>query len=363
MKLNNLQALRAIAAMMVFLVHLNQVEAKYGGSDLQLLGSWTSVGAWGVDLFFVLSGFVMMLVTIDKVGSTDLGWKFIYSRVTRIFPLWWACFGALLAVWFVAPELIYGGKHTDPPILKDFFLIIHDGPPLLETGWTLRHELSFYAVFGAFLFLPIGLVGRLWGLLLWLLAIIGAHMFLTMEDGTLFGLAVHPMTLEFIGGAFAAWVWHKTQGAFGFSALLLGVISFFLAGAVMLVDPDPGVAFANPYMDDWLRAILMGPSAILIVYGAAALEVRNKVKAEGVFVSIGDWSYSLYLTHMLVLNALGVLWGRMAHPNLYDNVVVLPVIIVVCIFVSWVSYRIVEQPSLALSRALISKPKPSSASA
>ncbi len=357
MKLNNLQALRAIAAMMVFFLHLHDVEAKYGGSDVQLLGSWTEVGAWGVDLFFVLSGFVMMLVTMDKKGSASLSWNFLYARVTRIYPLWWACFGALLIFWFIAPELVYGGKHTDPPILKDFFLIIHDSSPLLETGWTLRHELYFYVVFGAMLFFPINLSMRLVTLAFWLGVIVLANLVLTLDAGTLLGLAVHPMTLEFIGGAFAAWIWHKTKGAFGFSALLLGLTWFFLGGAVMLIQPDPGITGTSPFIDDWFRVLTMGPSAILIVYGAAALELKNKIKAEGLFVSIGDWSYSLYLTHMLTLNALGIIWGRMAHPSLYDNLIALPAIIVICIAVSWISYRVVERPSLRLTRALVSKPR------
>ena len=70
MKLNNLQALRGIAASAVYFVHYEDIERKYGGGET-LLGPWANVGGWCVDLFFALSGFVMVFVLHKKEGTFE----------------------------------------------------------------------------------------------------------------------------------------------------------------------------------------------------------------------------------------------------------------------------------------------------
>lgn len=345
MKLNNLQVLRAIAAYLVLLAHIEDVEKKYG--EARILGTWTNAGDWGVDLFFVLSGFVMVMVSRDTLGSvTDAG-KFLWSRATRIYPIWWLCLTALIAIWFVRPEIVYGGGQQEINFFKDFLLIPKTESPLLETGWTLVHEMYFYVIFALLLLMPVGERGRLPLIAVWGVIAISAGLILhpTRSEEPLLTLITHPMTLEFIAGAFCAVLWKTTRGALGVPALIAGCV-YLLIGMSCYVD---GFLFRGqnpPLTLDWARVLFFLPSAALLTYGAASIELRQGWKAEGLPVSLGDWSYSLYLTHMLSANGLGLIWGKVAMPGLVDNVFGLIGITVGCTIIASLSYKLFEQPIL-----------------
>ncbi len=332
-QLNNLQILRAIAALMVFVVHLEDVERRYGGGAL--LGPWADAGAWGVDLFFVISVFVMVHITGHISGGASAAGRFLYARAARIYPLWWACLTALVAVWLFAPQMVYSGKHVDPPLLKDYLLIIHANPPLLETGWTLIHEMYFYAVFAVLLFAPVGYRSRFWLVLGWAALVIAGELALKPQAGTLSYLALHPMTLEFVMGAMAAYALRRWKGEAGLMAAIAGIAWLVLGVSAAILEP---------WRDAWTRVLMFGPGSALLVYGLTALETRNGARGQGLGVKIGDWSYSLYLTHMLTLNAFGVLWGMIALPSLADNAAGLIALTVACIACSWLSYRFFEMP-------------------
>lgn len=345
MKLNNLQVLRAIAAYLVLLAHVEDVEKKYG--EARILGTWTNAGDWGVDLFFVLSGFVMVMVSRDTLGSvTDAG-RFLWSRATRIYPLWWLCLTALIAIWFVRPEIVYGGGQQEINFFKDYLLIPKTESPLLETGWTLIHEMYFYLVFALMLAMPLGERGRLPLIALWGVIVVSLGLIFQPNRGEepLLTLITHPMTLEFIAGAFCAMLWKTTKGALGVPALIAGSI-YMIIGMVFYVDGSLYQGESAPLTLDWARVLLFLPSAALLTYGAASIELRQGWKAEGLPVSLGDWSYSLYLTHMLSANGLGLIWGKLAMPGLVDNVFGLIGITVGCTIIASLSYRLFEQPVL-----------------
>ncbi len=345
MKLNNLQALRGMAAYMVLLAHLDDVERKYGQG--RLLGEWADLGIWGVDLFFVLSGFVMVMITANTPGSARAAGRFLWSRVSRIYPLWWLCLSALVPIWLFKPEYVYGGVQNEINFLKDYLLIPKTESPLLQTGWTLLHEMYFYVVFAVLLLLPMDGRRRLMGIGLWGLIVLSAGLLLSPVKGgsPMLALATHPMTLEFVAGAFCAFLWKASRGAFGLTALV--------AGALMLLPClyiyKYGLVYSvtgGTVSGDWIRVILFLPSAALITYGAASVELRRGWRASGLPVWLGDWSYSLYLTHMLAVNAFGIVWGKVAVPGLVDNVFGLAGVTLGCTLVAALCYRFFELPLL-----------------
>ncbi|MFN4185736.1 MAG: acyltransferase family protein [Hyphomonas sp.] len=343
MKLNNLQVLRAIAAYMVLLAHIEDIEAKRGIG--QILGPWTDIGDWGVDLFFVLSGFVMVLVSHNTLGSVKDAGKFLWSRATRIYPLWWLCLSALVPIWLFRPELVYGGTQQEINFLKDYLLIPKTESPLLQTGWTLVHEMYFYIFFAVILMMPLGERRRLPLVLLWGTVAVGAGLILSPSQGEapILRLITHPMTLEFVAGALAAFIWRSTKGALGLPVLIAGIIALVI-GMAGYVNGALG-ASAEGYMTmDRARVILFLPSAALLTYGAASIELRHGWRLNGLPVRLGDWSYSLYLTHMLSANFFGLVWGRFAMPGLLDNAIALPAIVVGCTLVAWASFTLFEQP-------------------
>lgn len=349
MKLNNLQTLRAIAAYMVLLAHLEDVERKYGQG--RLLGEWADLGVWGVDLFFVLSGFVMVMISGDALGSARAAGRFLWSRASRIYPLWWLCLSALVPIWLVKPEYVYGGYQTEINFFKDYLLIPKTESPLLQTGWTLVHEMYFYIVFAVLLLLPMDGRRRLMGIGLWGLVALSAGIALSPVKGEapMLALVTHPMTLEFVAGAFCAYLWKASRGAFGLTALIAGALlllpSLYVAKYGLMYQVT-GSALSQ----DWIRVILFLPSAALLTYGAASVELRRGWRARGLPVWLGDWSYSLYLTHMLTLNAFGLVWSKIAVPGLVDNVFGLAGITLGCTVVAALCYRFFELPLLDKAR-------------
>lgn len=353
MRLNNLQALRAIAALLVVLVHMKDAELKLGGATL--LGDWTAFGVVGVDLFFVLSGFVMVFTTETKTGGTSDSLRFFYSRVTRVYPIWWLTLSALIVFWMIKPELVYSGNYTDPNFVKDYLLIISDQAPLLAVGWTLIHEMYFYVVFTLILFLPYGPRFRLYCILVWAALVIFGSAILSPQEPNLIGLALNPLTLEFIIGALVAYVWRFTEGRYGWSTLAIGLIWIVMSCCVYVVAPiDENVSIVG-HADEAIRVLLFGPACGLIVYGAVAIESRKSLSASNPLVAIGDWSYSLYLTHMLTLNAGAFLMRPFASDRIYDNPLILMVLITACILVSAISFKCFEQPTTRLFKKMYTR--------
>ncbi len=349
MKLNNLQALRGMAAYMVLLAHLEDVERKYGQG--RLLGEWADLGIWGVDLFFVMSGFVMVMITENSVGSARDAGRFLWSRISRIYPLWWLCLSALVPIWLVKPEYVYGGYQNDINFIKDYLLIPKTESPLLQTGWTLVHEMYFYIVFAFLLLVPMSGRSRLKAIGFWGLIALSVGLVLNpaKNEAPVLALLTHPMTLEFVVGAGCAFLWRASRGAFGLTALIAGALALLPC----LYIYKYGLVYSvtgGTVSGDWIRVILFLPSAALITYGAAAVELRRGWRASGLPVWLGDWSYSLYLTHMLAVNAFGLVWGAVAVPGLVDNVFGLAGVTLGCTLVAALCYRFFELPLLGKAR-------------
>src|SRR5580658_5421280 len=136
----SIQALRALAATAVVAYHALQWGS--GGFD---------VGRAGVDVFFVISGFIMWRVTSGRDVTPG---AFLWRRVTRVAPLYWLTTLAVLAAALVwpgfLPEVRPGWRH----LALSLAFIPHLDPrglpfPTLPPGWTLDYEALFYLTFAA----------------------------------------------------------------------------------------------------------------------------------------------------------------------------------------------------------------------
>ena len=129
-----LQAVRAIAALGVLLHHAGHAADKYGG-PMPLI-ELTGMGRAGVDLFFVLSGFIILHATVGR----GLTWKaFAHARFRRIYLPYWPA-GLVMAV------IIFGSASTDSTILRNLIAsvtLLPVGEPMLNVAWTLQHEVMF----------------------------------------------------------------------------------------------------------------------------------------------------------------------------------------------------------------------------
>jgi exopolysaccharide production protein ExoZ len=141
MVIKNIQALRAIAANGVLVSHLFVVEQKYshGGA---VLSADAHLGAFGVDLFFVISGFIM--ATIARNASWQ---RFLFDRAMRTLPPYWFYTTLVLIVSFYVPAYVNSSFEQPPSLWRSYLLIPDSVGPLLAVGWTLMHEMYFYFCF------------------------------------------------------------------------------------------------------------------------------------------------------------------------------------------------------------------------
>ena len=150
--LSTLQAGRAFAAAAVVLYHLNV--AYFGNPEYFPQGFFSpfSMGYAGVEFFFVLSGFIILLVHQSDIGRPGTLGPFAMKRFLRVYPPLWVVLAGLVVLYALIPTM--GGPDVRDPAgaLATFLLVPAPTETLLGVAWTLRHEVMFYAVF-AFLLL------------------------------------------------------------------------------------------------------------------------------------------------------------------------------------------------------------------
>ena len=322
----SIQYLRAIAALMVVWHH---AAGQVSGMSAQVPYMF---GTSGVDLFFVISGFIMVVTTS---GSSTRPVDFWRRRIVRVVPLYWLLTLAMVAVALVAPGLFKTLRVEPGALIRSLLFIPHFSSsfpdrvwPLLVPGWTLNFEMFFYAVFGASLFLAVR------RRLVVLTGLLGLLVIAGMAFGPFASAAAqtytHPMLLEFIAGAWIgmAWKGSKVRLPLTVSVLML------LTGGVLLVlrDAPPFGPFTQ----------LLG-SAMVVV---AVLHPAFNTSRSAAFAAIGDSSYSLYLTHVFTLGILRILWVRLGLTGGHSAIEFMVLSLLTCTGVGWAVFRCIEMPLL-----------------
>jgi exopolysaccharide production protein ExoZ len=283
--------LRAIAATMVVFVHM----------DLQLqrlhyptLG--TSWMASGVDIFFVISGFIMW-TSVERRPEMTAG-SFFRNRLIRIVPLYWFATTLVLLVALIIPQVLNTTVLRPWHAIASYLFIPARHPttglfwPLLIPGWSLNYEMLFYAVFAVAIALSGELRTRRFLLIAVMLGGILVVANVTKSRFDLMNFYANPVMLEFISGI-GLGIWWRTKTARR-SWLWLAVIG---AGFVCL--------WAGAARDGGFVLTALG--ATMIVAGAIFLPPlpHNPLS------TLGDASYSLYLTHVMSLSAVALVWRRL----------------------------------------------------
>ncbi|MEQ8435133.1 MAG: acyltransferase [Oceanicaulis sp.] len=338
MKLEWIQALRAVAAVMVLIAHLTQHELRFVDDAISPL--WTSAGVSGVDLFFVISGFVMVYVTRHaSKGSSRVG-RFLYARITRIYPPYWLATLGVLAGYVVFGSAL-NREAGDLNLLTSALLWPDQDLPILMVGWTMIHEMYFYLVFAVLLLAPRRFLPVL--LAAWLGVIVIAGLVVPQSGSPVFELITHPLTAEFVLGCAAGLLVVS-----GRRTLALPMIG---AGCVWWIAATASIAWTGheSVPEGWYRVLAYGVPATLIVYGAACLDWT--LKAPRALVAVGDWSYALYLVHLPIIAALARLWaGAFADGGAAASIAFLVTGAALSLAGAAVMHHLFERPVLALTR-------------
>lgn len=345
-KFVSIQSLRGIAVLGVVLFHSFSIEQKYSGGDF-LLPNFLRLGQTGVDLFFVISGFVMVTVTKGRFAKGGEMSRFLWGRLTRIYPTYWFYFFLTFGVLLIKPGWVNSSQGNQVHLLSSFLLLPSDQLPLVMVAWSLIYEMWFYFVFSVLLrfherlLLPSLLV---WG------AIVTTVNLVTVVDHLSAGLQIilHPYSLEFITGAVIALFLARQDTA------LLSKQSAVLVLALVLAAGFP-VAYRYNVIElpGLTREIIIGLLFGFLVLSCATLE-KYRFNPPKFLQFIGDISYSVYLSHVLVLSAIGRLWLSVwqTPESLIDNIIACLIMLAAVIAYGWVGYRFIEQPILRISHRL-----------
>jgi exopolysaccharide production protein ExoZ len=283
---------------LVLLCHQTQVVRDKIATHLDL--TILDNGAFGVDLFFPISGFVIYLsvVRLQEKGGSWQG--FASRRFIRIAPLYWGFTILKLLIYVVMPSAFAHYHFTLWNAIGSFLFLPaynHEGVPLpvLSVGWTLSYEMLFYSIVSIALFARTGVL-MISALTISILAVAG--LFFTPGLGGLTYLAA-PIELEFLGGMVVAALYLRGWRVPTLASVCLLPIMFGLA----LGHPGDAAALAlKP-----VRVLYWGVPGIVIVACVAGLEDYVRRLPRRLPLLIGDASYSLYLTHTLIVPAFGLI--------------------------------------------------------
>ena len=338
-RFDSLQGLRAIAALAVVLFHLRIVEFKYlqGSAFLDAIARY---GDAGVDLFFVLSGFVMTTITAGRYTGAASARQFLGKRAWRVYPLYWLFTTVVVVLMAFVPSMVNSSYH-DQSILASYLLLPHSQMPVLSVGWTLVHEAYFYLVFALAIalvaerFIPLYLLAWGAGIAVW-------STLLPADTTAAERVATSPLTYEFIAGALLGLYWRQIPARLAMPLLIAGALTAVSAAGLL---PSEGPAALTP----WIRISCFGSAATLLIAGAVMLEAQGRLHVPRWLSRLGDSSYSLYLSHVFVISAVGRVWGMLfTSPSWANHLVFVVVATGVTCTIGHLVHLCLERPLLAL---------------
>jgi exopolysaccharide production protein ExoZ len=337
---NGVQILRFIAAMLVAVMHVTQA------ISIHITGMGEShywaPGTAGVDIFFVISGFVMVMSTrgLPSGGPARkrAAWIFMKRRILRIVPLYW--FYTLLKATLIlaVPALAVKSSIVPAHMAASLLFVPMTAPwglvqPVLPVGWTLNFEMLFYTVFaiaialGAprirfclLVFLSLFLAGQAW------------------RDAVPLVFYAQSIIFEFVLGVGVAQVLTR----FGTPHRSVGAL-LVLAGLIFM--------FAFGWRTDGERLMPWGVGAAVVVMGAVWLEDWiTRMPGVRQLSFLGDASYSIYLSHPFVVPATVVLLKRI---GLEDTMVIALLSCAAVVVAGALSHVVLEKPMISFFKRFL----------
>ena len=344
-KIESIQALRGIAALAVALLHLAGLQTLEG---LRRGTGLFGYGWMGVDIFFVISGFIIVWVTQNIEASPKTAQRFLMQRIVRIYPLWWVCVSFVALYFFIIhgvpahPDFVPTNESWGYYV-RSLLLLPQDRAPLLTEGWTLIHELFFYAVFTLIIAVKFRSKLKL-AMVIWAgLTAIGLA--LGWQDiHPALNIVFNPLSFLFIAGACVAEL-ILTQRFRKYAEWVLALACVSVLALLLTAT-----------LDKSSRVLQLILPLSLLLWAVVALEQSGKLKVRRELVFLGDISYALYLTHPLVIlgwrafrpfYADGLFEGVTSKlPTLFVTALDMAALITAFLVTAYIFHRLIEKTSL-----------------
>jgi exopolysaccharide production protein ExoZ len=330
-----LQGLRAFAAMIVMIGHIKHeilmVSAKLG----QDAPSWTALKLpynAGVDIFFVLSGFLMVYTSQNLYGQKWAWFTFLKKRFQRIVPLYWFYTTLMIIVMLLLPHAFDTAQASINHFVQSYLFIPHERPaggikPVLSLGWTLNYEMFFYIVFAGLLFLSRHSLTAIMAVMFIGFSVV--H-YLLPETMSVPYFWTRPIILEFVMGMIIA---NMYLSNLRFSSVMVLPLIAMAVFAFFLMPYSMTVMDLNVYR---LPNMTM---AILLIGGLTLCKGVDQWRIPQWLKALGDSSYTLYLAHPFGIGAVALLaiqfnLGQGTHFILS---------LATCAFGSYIAYYLIEK--------------------
>lgn len=343
--ITGIQILRFVAAYLVVLMHATQAIALRLGNDPE---AYWKTGSVGVDIFFVISGFIMESLVSGQVGPGrrqrfTAALNFLGRRIVRIVPMYWLATLAKVALVLALPGLALRTSLDLQHLLASLVFLPSPAPwglvePVLPVGWTLDFEMLFYL---AFTFCIAFGVSRLATLLVIFAALLGVARFWPHSPAlAFFGRSI---LFEFALGMAIAIAYRRfptRHPLWGLACIVAG--SALIAGGLHDAIAD--------------RFLSWGLCAALIVFGTLHVEPHLKGSRTARHLArCGDSSYSTYLFHTFVVPATAIALGA---AGITDGNLALAAIAIAVFLVCETFHHVVEKPVIRLFKRRGPRPGP-----
>ena len=342
-----IQVLRGVAALMVVFHHYVGTAVERGFAIVGL--EHAAVGNAGVDIFFVISGFIMEYTVGARVFQSGERGKFLSRRMARILPLYWVLTLTAFGIATYLPFIV--NSTTSARQLMYSLVLLPDGAVgsyVLPLAWTLTFEMYFYLLFAAMLALSAW--WRMFGL-----ALVFAPALLVPESvsgqNVITGTLLNPILFEFLAGVLLARLLISGREIHRYACMALVLI-----GALALL-----VQLNNNLTDSLLRLMLWGLPAILIVAGVVLAPKSRARSMPGLALRVGAWvgdrSYSLYLSHFFAISIFSKIYFHylinLSVPAWLSGLG----LFLTCIAAAHICYVLIEQPTRIALNAYFARGK------
>lgn len=344
-RIESLQVLRGIAALLIMAKHalyevdlISTIDFHYGNFQHYSVG---------IDIFFVLSGFIMVYISRNNHGAAYAK-TFMIRRILRIVPPYWFYTLLLAVVAFMMPQVLGKAELLPIDLLKSLFFIpfvnnAGDIQPFLALGWSLNYEMYFYAIFALCLILPARY--GIWAMAgYFLVSVLSGFFGLEGVAAEFYG---RPIILEFLAGAFIGYLLLKDIRLpayfiyVGWGFVAVAVVGLFYTDTLAA----HGIEYSKP---------LVGIFSVLLL---ALPRKAEEAKMPRAGVMIGDSSYTLYLAHPFAIGAVTQVilllnWQAVIHPW-----IIFMFICAITIIGSIIAYIFIEKPLLSFTKSVVYKKK------
>ena len=278
-QLNSIQLLRGAAAFLVVGYHLSLfAETHY--KNVKVISQLFGQGYAGVDLFFVISGFVITYSTFIKSKQPPALLNYVSRRLIRVFPIYWG----MVVIFWITCRVTGGNVPEAGRPLRDWLIAAFLTPlhmTIIPVSWSLSHELFFYLLIGLLLYSR-----KMWVVLVSVLAGTIYHLATTQSQMPSLWFMFSPYNINFLGGVVVAFLHaRKPFHTWVYWALLFSSVVWLFVG--------PEASSGNTQN----RLFLYGLSSIGLILALTGLESSRQIYISRSFTKLGDASYVIYLLH------------------------------------------------------------------